>query len=168
MLDNSYDAEDIFGTEMVNLNHALCRASNPNRALDLIVQFLLKQVTRCSATHVFDQMMLGLWSNPDPQKVYKLAMDCGLSLRQFERISLYRLGMRPKLYGKIIRFSKAYGMVERDEYKNWTDLAYLNNYYDSRHLKKDFKNFTGKKLKILQNEIAVAPMLLQANLSLKD
>lgn len=165
MVDKSFDAEVVFGKEMVELNRELCQTTQAEKALNLIVQFLLLQVSKCSPGHILDEKIFGLLSCPDSHKVYQLARSCGLSLRQFERISLHRLGMRPKLYGKIIRFSRAYSMAEREEYKNWTDLAYLNNYYDSRHLKKDFKNFTGKKLALLQNEISEAPIRVQAKIN---
>jgi AraC-like DNA-binding protein len=164
MLDQSFDAELIFGNELKTLNQVLKQTTFPETALHLIEQFLLNQLSKCRAKHSLDEVMHHLWSQPDALKVRQLATESGLCIRQFERISHQRIGMQPKLYHKIIRFSKAYQMVEQGAYNNWTDLAYKNNYYDRQHLKKDFKYFTGKNLIDLHYEIASASMLIQSKL----
>lgn len=164
MLDQSFDAELIFGDELKTLNQVLEKTAFPEAALHLIEQFLLNQLSKCRAKHSFDDVMHQLWSQPEVLTMRKLATDSGLCIRQFERISQQRIGMHPKLYYKIIRFSKAYQMVEKGAYNNWTDLAYKNNYYDRQHLKKDFKYFTGKNLIDLHHEVANASMLIQSQL----
>lgn len=165
LVDQSFDAKDFFGKKLTSLNKQLCKGGGPDAALDLILDFLLSLIPGSLPGHILDEQMYTLWSDPDQRKMEDIAKSCGLSLRQFERLSLLRLGIRPKLYGKIIRFSKAYRTVERNEYQNWTDLAYMNNYYDSRHLKKDFRNFTGRNLKILQKEISQTPFFIQSHLN---
>lgn len=164
MVDQSFDAELIFGSSITQLNRALTLTENPRHSMDLIVEFLISLLPTCLNPHPIDQQLYGLWSSPDPKRIEKLAASCGCSLRQFERLSLRRIGVRAKLYDKIIRFAKAYRMVERKEFQSWTDLAYMNNYYDSKHLKKDFRNFTGRNLKRLEQEVSQSPFYIQSQL----
>jgi len=164
LLDQSVDAEIIFGNELKTLNAMLRQTVLPETALQLIEQFLLNQLPKCRPIHPLDDAMYRLWSQPDALKMDQVALKSGLCVRQFERISHQRIGMHPKLYYKIIRFSKAYHMLEKGEYNNWTDLAYKNNYYDRQHLKKDFRYFTGKNLMDIQQEIRNNSMTIQSKL----
>jgi len=149
---------------MKNLNKTLRKTTHPDIALQLIEQFLLNQLSKCRTKHILDEVMHHLWSETDTPHIHQLALKVGICIRQLERISHQRIGMHPKLYAKIIRFSKAYHMLEKGEYNNWTDLAYKNNYYDRQHLTKDFKHFTGKNLLDIHHEIANASMLIQSKL----
>lgn len=76
-----------------------------------------------------------LWSNPEHMKINILADKSCLSTRQMERISQKRIGMHPKLYHRIVRFSKAFQMLEQDSSKNLTKLAYSNKYLTDNILK---------------------------------
>ncbi|MBN7816996.1 helix-turn-helix domain-containing protein [Algoriphagus pacificus] len=164
MVDQSFDAAEIFGDDILGLNKELALTSEPEIILEAIVQFLIKLMPKSLKVHQLDAQMHSLWKDPNPKRICEIAKVCNLSLRQFERLSLLRLGMRPKLYEKIIRFSKAYSSVERKEYENWTDLAYKSNYYDQRHLKKEFKVFTGKQLAKLKEVVSQNSVLIHGQL----
>jgi AraC-like DNA-binding protein len=72
----------------------------------------------------------------------KLAGDCCLSRRQFERNFKEMSGFSPKLYMRIMRFqaaTKSYGM----RHTSLTDIAYGCGYYDQSHFIHDFKEFSG-------------------------
>ena len=80
----------------------------------------------------------------DPLKNYSLeewaAMAC-LSLRQFERNFIIRVGISPKLFIRIVRFE--YAMKIKNSYsdKSWSEIALECGYTDSSHLLKEFKEF---------------------------
>ncbi|MBI1342734.1 MAG: helix-turn-helix domain-containing protein [Terrimonas sp.] len=68
------------------------------------------------------------------------AMAC-LSLRQFERNFLTRVGISPKLFIRIVRFEQAMKIKNEFPEKNWAAIAMECGYADSSHLLKDFKSF---------------------------
>ena len=92
-------------------------------------------------------------------------MSC-LSLRQFERVCKQRIGMPPKLFARIIRFSKAYRLYENSAYKNWTSIAYECGYFDQMHFIRDFKEFTGVTPRIIEKELGELSVRLQASMQL--
>ncbi len=165
LIDQGIDAELIFGSEIKVLNQALLNSTSPQCSLLLIEQFLIKQIANCKNQHHLDRVMRMLCSDYNFQGLDQLAMGSCLSTRQFERICQQRIGMHPKLYHRIIRFSKTFQMLEQGYSGSWTNLAYMNNYFDRQHLKRDFKLFTGMNLMDLHMEIQNTPFLIQGKLS---
>ena len=165
LLDQGIDAELIFGNKIKTLNQSLLQTISPYTALELIQTFLLQQLTICKDKHHLDAAMHMLWSTPEHMKINKLADKSCLSTRQMERISQQRIGMHPKLYHRIVRFSKAFQMLEQDSSKNLTKLAYSNEYFDRQHLKRDFKSFTGMNMENLIHEINNAQISIQGRLN---
>jgi AraC-like DNA-binding protein len=71
-----------------------------------------------------------------------LAEHAGLSMRQFERRFIHQVGMRPKLFARIVRFEAALDTKARSAVKSWTDVAHEFGYYDQMHMVHDFREFT--------------------------
>jgi AraC-like DNA-binding protein len=54
------------------------------------------------------------------------------------------LGLPPKLLARIIRFSRAREMLEREGgARYWADIAFECGYYDQAHFSRDFREFAG-------------------------
>jgi AraC-like DNA-binding protein len=69
--------------------------------------------------------------NPKPGiAIEKIASLSCLSIKQFERKCKERIGMNPKLYGRILKFSKAYRLHEGFPHLSWTKIAYEAGYFD--------------------------------------
>ncbi|MBL7709805.1 MAG: AraC family transcriptional regulator, partial [Chitinophagaceae bacterium] len=98
--------------------------------------------------------------------VEKIASLACLSLRQFERVSKERIGLPPKLFARIVRFSKAYRLRENFTGMSWTQIAYECNYFDQMHLIRDFKQFTGVSPRLIEKDLEGSPIRLQATLRL--
>lgn len=64
-----------------------------------------------------------------------------LSLRQFERNFLTRVGITPKLFMRIVRFENAMHIKNEYENKRWSEIALECGYTDSSHLLREFKEF---------------------------
>src|SRR5699024_9907420 len=89
-----------------------------------------------------------------------------LSLRQFERVSLERLGMPPKMFARVARFSHAYRMYEKHPGMSWTRIAHAAGYFDQMHFIRDFKKFTGLAPRVIDYEFGSSAIRLQAELRL--
>lgn len=76
-------------------------------------------------------------------RVQEVARAMGLSTRQLERRFLHRVGVPPKLFSRLVRFQKVFQAVESG-YANWAAIAAECGYYDSAHLIKDFREFSGQ------------------------
>lgn len=71
------------------------------------------------------------------------------------------MGYSPKVFSRLVRFSKAYRLKESQPRLSWTAIAHTCGYYDQMHLIKDFKEFAGALPGTLAKQIDNAPMLLQ-------
>lgn len=68
----------------------------------------------------------------------------GIYERSLERYFKTHIGLSPKLYSRIIRFSNIFKLVQKADF-NWSDVTYLAGFYDQSHFIKNFKEFTGEE-----------------------
>ncbi|MFY0631667.1 MAG: helix-turn-helix transcriptional regulator [Flavobacteriaceae bacterium] len=68
---------------------------------------------------------------------------CETSERTIERYFKSYIGLSPKFYSRIIRFSSIFKMIQEEEI-DWQDIVYKAGYYDQSHFIKNFKEFTGE------------------------
>ena len=65
------------------------------------------------------------------------------SERTLERYFKSYIGLSPKFYSRIIRFSSIFKLVQEEQI-DWQDIVYRAGYYDQSHFIKNFKEFTGE------------------------
>lgn len=68
----------------------------------------------------------------------------GVSERSLERFFKRHIGLSPKRYYRILRFSNVFNLVQEKGFK-WSDVVYLGGFYDQSHFIKNFKEFTGEE-----------------------
>ncbi|MEP0262419.1 helix-turn-helix domain-containing protein [Dokdonia sp.] len=67
-----------------------------------------------------------------------------ISERSLERFFKRHIGLSPKRYYRILRFSNVFNLVQEKGFK-WSDVVYLGGFYDQSHFIKNFKEFTGEE-----------------------
>lgn len=164
LFDSGMDAADFFGSEMRRVNQQLLEISNLEEGKDIVEKFLLKQITRLKDILPFDSAMRILMDNDGNMSIEKTAAISCLSLKQFERKCKERIGMNPKLYARILKFSKAYRLHEASPQLSWTQIAYEAGYYDQMHMIKDFKVFAGVNPSIIEQQLLSTPFRMQKDL----
>jgi transcriptional regulator GlxA family with amidase domain len=127
---------------------------------------LLLQVKKLRGTLPFDLAMLELVKMNGNIPMDSIASMACLSLRQFERVSKERIGVSPKLFARLVRFSSAYRLRESFPQYTWTRIAYDSGYFDQMHMIRDFKEFAGVAPGIIEKELEQLPIRLQAGLRL--
>ncbi|MBK8608833.1 MAG: AraC family transcriptional regulator [Chitinophagaceae bacterium] len=166
MIDGSYDAADVFGNEMQHINNRLQEAGSFDEIKDVIEQFLLMKVKLLKRALPFDQAMLELLRLSGNVPIEQIASLACLSLRQFERISKERIGIPPKVFARLARFSKAYRLRENFPLASWTSIAHECGYFDQAHFIRDFKEFAGVSPGIIEKELETVPVRMQAAMRL--
>jgi len=66
-----------------------------------------------------------------------------ISERSLERYFKVHIGISPKHYCRIIRFSNIFQLVQEDNV-DWADIVFLTGFYDQSHFIKNFREFTGE------------------------
>lgn len=163
LFDEDYDSSLLLGNGIGQLNQQLKEAVNPLQLKILVENFLLKKIQAAKKTLPFDLAMQELVKTDGNTPIEKIAALSCLSLRQFERTCKERIGIPPKLFARLTRFSKAYRLKESQTGLSWTSIAYECGYFDQMHLIRDFKEFAGTTPTIMQHEIIASPLRLQCN-----
>lgn len=68
----------------------------------------------------------------------------GISERQLERLFKKYIGLSPKFFARIIRFSTIFQLIQQED-PGWAGLAYESGFYDQSHFIRNFKAFTGEE-----------------------
>lgn len=75
--------------------------------------------------------------------VSELAKKIHISERQLERLFKRYVGLTPKFFCRIVRFSAIFNHVQQQDFA-WSDIAHLTGFYDQSHFIKNFQEFTGE------------------------
>ena len=165
LFDGGFDATDFFGPEMNNINEQLRHVSDLEDGKGIVEKFLLKQVTSLKEILPFDSAMRILLNNNGKMAIEKAASLSCLSIKQFERKCRERIGMNPKMYARILKFSKAYRWHEAFPHLSWTTIAFEAGYYDQMHMIRDFKLFAGVNPTVIEQQLLSTPLRMQKHLS---
>jgi len=151
-------AELFFGPSVKELDAQLAELTDYRAMIDAIDVFLLKKIQHLKTDfHAIDAAIAQMSTAANPITVDQLAKTAFLSTRQLERKFYERMGVSPKLYGRILRFNQAYKSKMLQPEKSWLHVAYDAGYYDFRHLSRDFADFAGSSPALLLQEEFLAP-----------
>jgi len=164
LFDDGFDALDFFGAKMRSINEQLQHLSNLEEGQNIVEKFLLKEVSSLRGILPFDSALRILLKNNGNMSIEKTARFSCLSLKQFERKCYERIGMTPKLYARILKFSKAYRLHEACPQLTWTQIAYDAGYYDQMHMIRDFKAFAGVNPSVIEQQLLSTPLRMQKDL----
>lgn len=143
IVDKDFDARSILGKEIDTLTEQLRNAKSDEKLNRLIQLYLLQRLDALKPALPFDLAMFQLVNNIGNLSMDFVAAQSCMSVRQFQRKSLERIGLSPKLFARMIRFSKAYKLKELHPQRHWIDIAHECGYFDQMHFIRDFKYFAG-------------------------
>jgi AraC-like DNA-binding protein len=112
--------------------------------LDLIEKWFLNFLKGKNFRESKGEQMLKLILEKQGQiSLEKASDDLGISTRSLERYFEKHVGVSPKFYTRIVRFSHIFNLIQNEDF-NWLDISFLAGYYDQSHFIKNFKEFTGE------------------------
>jgi AraC-like DNA-binding protein len=161
LYNKACNSEDVIGGEIRQVNEQLRNTQDYNRMKDIVEAFLLMKLNKLRRLEIFDNIIKQAAASKGLMTVEALAGDACLSFRQFERKCKERIGLSPKLYLRLVRFSYAYRMHERHPGYSWSRIAHTSGYYDQAHFIRDFKEFAGVIPSFIDEELARTSIRLQ-------
>jgi transcriptional regulator GlxA family with amidase domain len=81
------------------------------------------------------------------QRIDEIARVLGFTRRRLERVCARGLGIRPKLFARIVRLNAVLAGLEAAEHASAVDLALDAGYFDQAHLLRDFRGLAGRRLR---------------------
>lgn len=161
MLNLHLDATSILGREIEEVTEQLNEAAGIDKMVLIIEQYLLKKVKCLKAALPFETVLLQMLEQKKLVNVDQLAKEACVSVRQLERQFKERTGIPPKLFIRLVRFSKAWIMREKNRDLSWLQIAHACDYADQMHMIRDFKDFVGVTPNILQSSLEQTSLRLQ-------
>ncbi|WEK36369.1 MAG: helix-turn-helix domain-containing protein [Candidatus Pseudobacter hemicellulosilyticus] len=164
LTDGGFDAVDFFDAEMQDVHERLQHLSNMEAGKNIVEEFLLNRISGFRQILPFDAAMRTLLKTNGMMSIEKTAALSCLSLKQFERKCKERIGMNPKMYARILKFSKAYRLREAFPQLSWIQIAHEAGYFDQMHMIRDFKIFAGVNPSVIERQLLSTPLRMQKDM----
>lgn len=165
MFDDGVDGFYVLDKDIKSLIDELREIEQPELINDKVQGWLFKKMQNARELLPFDWALRRLLNAGNAYSIDDVARDACLSLRQFQRKCNERLGMNPKLYARIARFSKAYSMYEANQKLTWSHICYRCGYFDQMHFIRDFKEFAGITPGLMSKKLEDSSLTFQAPMS---
>lgn len=148
---------DLIGNRAQELQSQLADASSLDLKLQLLQNFLIRQMAKAVSDPIFDYCINRISNSRGLISVARLEKETGYSSRWLNKKFSEHLGTSPKNLSEIIRFKQFYQLYSTGV--KWQSLrkSIYDYYYDQSHFLRAFKRFTGSTPTDLQksmNELA--------------
>lgn len=144
LTDEAFDGHSMLGVFISGAGQRLGEFKSFEERVNFLDQLLLRRALDSPSFDGISAAANRILLGGGRVAIAALAERSGLSMRQFERKFVERVGMRPKLFARIARFEAALDGKARFAAKSWTDVAHQFGYYDQMHMVHDFGEFTGE------------------------
>lgn len=142
MINKCEDDTHLLGKDLKNLADQLMYAKNDQEINQLTQNYLIKQHRDDLVEQPID-LALNYWMSTGGSKpITAIASQSCLSLRQFQREFKKRVGLSPKSYSRLSRFTYLMKFRESHPGYTWGEIALRFGYYDYMHFIHEFKYFT--------------------------
>ena len=162
MLGRPIDATLLLGREVEFINEQLYASQDYNSMINIVQEYFVKKVASLKRSLPIEQVLIQMLRNGESLTIDKLAQQACISIRQLERQFKERTGMPPKVFSRLVRFSKAWMMREKSSSLPWLQIAHACEYADQMHMIRDFKDFAGVIPSILQADLEKSALRLQS------
>jgi AraC-like DNA-binding protein len=166
LFDQGIAADVLVGNAATELNEKLLNAADIKESVQHIERFLLSKISFGQRLLPFELAIEMLVRSDGSLPIEKVADLACMSVRQFERVCQQRIGMSPKSFARIVRFSKAYRLRENHPDLSWISIAHGAGYFDQMHMIRDFKQFAGTTPSVIDKALGDTPIRMQATIPL--
>jgi AraC-like DNA-binding protein len=144
---------DLIGSRAEELQSQLAEASALDLKLQLLQNFLIKQLEKTAADPIYDYCINRILNSKGLLTVTQLEKETGYSSRWLHAKFSEHLGTGPKNLSEIIRFKQFYQVFSAGaNYQSLKEQIY-HHYHDQSHFIRAFKRFTGSTPTDLQNSM---------------
>ncbi|MCW3117068.1 MAG: hypothetical protein JWM28_1150 [Chitinophagaceae bacterium] len=141
-VNSGLDAKECWGDEVIDIVKELQESASYDLMIHLVFAFIEKRVDGgCRHEEPMDQVARQMLDPLNNYSLEELSSIACLSLRQFERNFITRVGISPKLFLRIVRFEYAMQLKNSNPDIKWSQIGLECGYTDSSHLQRDFKEF---------------------------
>jgi AraC-like DNA-binding protein len=138
------DLTDLWGRAGLELRERLCVAKTHREQFQIVEEVLTERLRRSRARHLAVANALSLFGPyGTAASVRDVAREVGMSQRRFRTVFAAQVGLKPKVFCRILRFQRVSALAGRIEKPDWARIASTCGYFDQSHLISDFEEFSG-------------------------
>jgi len=128
--------------ELVVLDKAVRYASAADRKL-VCERFFMERKDRVAPHHPVDSAVSQILTQHGMVGIKEIADALDISERYLEQMFKKYVGLSPKLFSRIVRFSYIFQLIKENS-PDWSDVVFRSGFYDQSHFIRNFKAFTGE------------------------
>jgi AraC-like DNA-binding protein len=156
--ESYFDAELVLGSEAGRVSERVAAAASYAGMVNVVETYLLELVGRGTQRELaVDRVAARLADAPVLPDLDELARQACLSVRQFNRRFTERVGVGPKLYGRVLRFHRTRLFKAMHPGVSWPSVAIRCGYTDYQHMVRDFREFTSTTPPLWLQEDSASP-----------
>ncbi len=144
---------DIFTKNDLIIENQIAEQTENRAIVKLLDAFFMKKFLNCSG---HDLKMINIqneiYSHHGTLNFELIANQNNLSMRTLQRNFIEQIGMSPKHYARVIRFSHVMKLRREQPEYDWQDIISLCSYHDQSHFIHDVKSITGTSPTIFFND----------------
>lgn len=142
--DAHADLVDLWGQSALELRERLCAVSTHRERFQVTEEVLTWRLRHSRKGHPAVATALHLLGPAGiGASVRDVAREVGICQRRFSQVFAAQVGLRPKLFSRILRFERARTLADQIKRLDWAQLASTCGYFDQSHLINDFQEFSG-------------------------
>ena len=165
LVNQAAPLRDVLGARGGGLHEAVLSASDfPSRAA-AAEAWLYQRLDIAKSGAAVDMAAWTILRSGGSPRIADLAARLDLSERQFTRAFTARVGMGPKLFGRISRLHAVLKAHAAAPGRAWTELALDAGYFDQAHFVRDCRELAGAAPTALIRDTPTLPMLSTSDFS---
>jgi AraC-like DNA-binding protein len=138
------DLHAVIGRLAGELRERLLAAGSPRARFALIERFVRRRLESAQLPHYAARWAAArIEASHGNVRISTLCRETCVSRKHLSALFSDHLGLSPKAYARVHRFSWVLGRIQRLTDVDWSDLAYRAGYADQSHLVRDFQRHAG-------------------------
>lgn len=141
-VNTGLDAAAFWGDDVKDIVKQLRETSSYDKMIEIVSSFIEQKFKELGRPEEpIDEIAVRMLDPFNDHTLEEWASMACLSLRQFERSFVTRVGVSPKLFLRIVRFEYSMRVKNASAGKSWSEIALECGYTDSSHLLREYKEF---------------------------
>ena len=153
MVNQFFDASQFWEDKSELVTQQLAMATSFDQMVMFIQHYFIKMLMRLKPNLPIDRVLIQMIKDKKNYSIDELALQSCVSNRQLERQYMERIGLAPKVFSRLVRFTNARALHAEQPEMTWFNIAVVCGYADQMHLIREFKEFAGTTPGALQNDL---------------
>lgn len=133
---------DFINLDSKTIIDSLRTTATDTKRIEIVNTVFLSKLTSSRTTFV-EHIMEKIQQTQGAAAIATLCEEENISLRKLERIFREAIGISPKRYSRLVRFTHVFKLLHQKSIDR-TEATYLCGYFDQSHFNRDFKIFSGE------------------------